>query len=143
LISTLLSLSAVSLDLSTIATALQQVKIYYTKFRSRLATKHLLHIKRLVEWLKALHEEMVKWKDERKIVKTISGGSNFEPNNRDVQTKLDSGTMEILDVQAFVSRLGRKVESINLIEVEEYLRTSKVRPGTLRTDHTEINSLRT
>ncbi|KZP31421.1 DNA repair helicase [Athelia psychrophila] len=108
LISTLLSLSTVRLSLQTLETSLAQVSIYLTKFRTRLTAKHALHLKRLVQFLAHLRDYAMAWLAQKKD-----------------QVKLDAKT-EIMTVAELMPRLGRKVEGTNLLEIEEYLRTSKI-----------------
>jgi chromosome transmission fidelity protein 1 len=55
------------------------------------------------------------WKNER-----LSAGSNMNP-------KSNLPTAEVLTSGELLRRLGRKAEGINLLEVEKYLRSSKVR----------------
>lgn len=109
LISTLLSLSAVRLSMQTLTTSLEQVSIYYSKFRNRLSARHALHIKRLVAFLTALKAYAMEW-----------GETNH------VDSKKAAENTEVMTVGDFVQRLGRKVEGINLLEIEAYLRESKV-----------------
>ncbi|KII90522.1 hypothetical protein PLICRDRAFT_697066 [Plicaturopsis crispa FD-325 SS-3] len=109
LISTLLSLSAVRLSMQTLTTSLEQVSIYYSKFRDRLSARHALHIKRLVAFLTALKAYAVEWGE-----------------NSHVGSKKATDKTEVMTVGDFVQRLGRKVEGINLLEIEAYLRESKI-----------------
>jgi chromosome transmission fidelity protein 1 len=106
LISTLLSLSAVRLPLQTLTTSLDQVSIYLSKFQTRLTPAHALHLKRLVTFLDALRTYAQEWNELRK--------------------KKGTERMQIFMVPDLVQRLGRRVEGVNFLEIELYLRTSKV-----------------
>ncbi|KAK7691295.1 hypothetical protein QCA50_004689 [Cerrena zonata] len=108
LISTLLSLSTVQLPLRTLSTAQQQLSIYLSKFKHRLSTPNSLHLKRLISLLDALFKSTEEWK---------AGHSN-QPTK-----KL---TDEVLTSSELLRRLGRKVEGINLLEIESYLKKSKI-----------------
>jgi chromosome transmission fidelity protein 1 len=55
------------------------------------------------------------WKNER-----LSASSNTNPNP-------SLPTVEVITSGELLRRLGRKAEGINLLEVEKYLRSSKVR----------------
>ncbi|KAI0333315.1 DNA repair helicase [Cubamyces sp. BRFM 1775] len=111
LISTLLSLSTTRLPLRTLSNARHQLSIYLSRFRKRLSTVHALHLKRLMNLLDALSQYAEEW--------------------RDVHMKCESGKPRPPDVEVMTSaellqRLGRKTEGVNLLEVEKYLRESKV-----------------
>lgn len=112
LISTLLSLSTAQLPLRTLTTSLNQVSIYLNKFRNRLSTEHSLHLKRLVGLLEGLLKYTEEWKTER--------------INQSKLTKATRDAPEVITSGELMSRLGRKVEGVNLLEVENYLRSSKV-----------------
>jgi chromosome transmission fidelity protein 1 len=106
LISMLLSLSAVRLPLQTLTTSLDQVSIYLSKFQTRLTPAHALHLKRLVTFLDALRTYAREWNELRK--------------------KKGAERMQIFMVPDLIQRLGRRVEGVNFLEIELYLRTSKV-----------------
>ncbi|KAJ6620765.1 helicase C-terminal domain-containing protein [Mycena sp. CBHHK59/15] len=105
LIPTLLSLSTARLSFSTLSTSFQQVCIYVAKFRSRLSAGNMLHLKRLVLFLDALKKYVTDWKEQRQANKS---------------------KVEVMTVVELLDRLGRKVSSINLLEVEGYLKSSKI-----------------
>ena len=115
LISTLLSLSTVCLPLRTLTMSLSQLKIYMDKFRQRLTTEHLLHLKRLIVLLEALEKSAEEWKasHEKDQTKRFNGVGN---NNE----------MQVMTSGELLRRLGRKVEGVNLLEIEKYLKNSKV-----------------
>ncbi|TCD66273.1 hypothetical protein EIP91_001602 [Steccherinum ochraceum] len=108
LISTLLSLSAVNLPLRTLTTSLHQLSIYLTKFRNRLSTTNSLHLKRLTGLLEALSKYATEWGENRVQ----------EKDKKSASVVMTSG--ELLD------QLGQKVQGINFLEVEVYLRKSKI-----------------
>ncbi|EPQ54725.1 DNA repair helicase [Gloeophyllum trabeum ATCC 11539] len=101
LISTLLSLATISLSFRLLSTCSEQLRIYFTKFRTRLTSHHALHLKRLMILLDAL----------RSLLSSSS-------------TQKD--TTQVLTVGEFTRSLGRKVEGVNFAEVETYLRSSKI-----------------
>jgi hypothetical protein len=87
--------------------------MYLSKFRTRLSATHALLLKRLVAFLNALKTFSLEWKEG--VIK--KGSAN--PMER----------IEVMSVVDLISKLGRKVEGVNLLEIEAYLRSSKV--GTL------------
>ncbi|KAF8349254.1 helicase C-terminal domain-containing protein [Amanita rubescens] len=120
LISTLLSLSTVRLPYGTLATALQQLAAYISRFRTRLSGIHLVHLKRLLVFLDALKQYALEWK-ESKIVKSEG------PDHNSAKRKgSNSDLTEVMTISEFMERLGRKASSINFLEIEKYLKTSKV-----------------
>ena len=110
LIPTLLSLSTIRLSYGMLATSLQQLATYISRFRTRLSGKHLVHLKRLLVFLDALKKYVIEWK-EAKVAKP---GSD------------DQNTVEVMTIPEFMDHLGRKASGINLLEIENYLKTSKV-----------------
>ena len=95
----------------TLTTSLHQLSIYLTKFRNRLSTVNSLHLKRLTGLLEAIAKYATEWGEKHARAK--EGPS----------PKVDDAVMtsaELLD------RLGQKVQGVNLLEVEAYLRKSKV-----------------
>ncbi|KAI0688447.1 DNA repair helicase [Cytidiella melzeri] len=112
LISTLLSLSTTTMTFRILSTSLNQLNVYLTQFKNRLTTQHSLHLKRLVGLLETLVKYAEHWKAERTM--TTSESSSKLP------------TAEVITSGELLRRLGRKVEGINLLEVEQYLRSSKI-----------------
>ncbi|KAH7885110.1 helicase C-terminal domain-containing protein [Phlebopus sp. FC_14] len=110
LIPTLLSLSTVRVTSDTLTTSLNQVAVYYQKFRTRLSTLHSIHLKRLINYLGAMQKVVDEWKLSKR--KQGVHGANSK--------------IEVLTIPDFVQRLGRKVDGINLLEIETYLRQSKI-----------------
>lgn len=66
----------------------------------------MLHLKRLVVFLDSLKTYAAKWKDEKKSLKDT--------------------LPEVMTVGELINRLGKKIVGINLMEVEAYLKKSKV-----------------
>ncbi|KAF9235161.1 DNA repair helicase [Melanogaster broomeanus] len=100
LIPTLLSLSSVRVTSHVLSTSLRQVAAYYQKFRTRLSVVHSLHLKRLIGYLDAMHTVMEDWRTSKSKAELHSAEGRSEA--------------------------GRKVEGINLLEVEAYLKHSKI-----------------
>ncbi|KIK59311.1 hypothetical protein GYMLUDRAFT_1004719 [Collybiopsis luxurians FD-317 M1] len=111
LISTLLSLSTVHLSLALLQTALHQVTTYVTKFRNRLNPANLVQLKRLLTFLDALAKYMEEWREQRP--KSHAG-------------KLAQESQEVLTPAELLECLGRKVVGVNMLEVVEYLKKSKI-----------------
>ncbi|RDX47561.1 DNA repair helicase [Lentinus brumalis] len=112
LTSTLLSLSTTRLPMRTLANARHQLSIYMSRFRNRLSTMHSLHLKRLMNLLDALAKYAEEWRDEQLKPKAEQG-------RRGPDT-------EVMTSGELMQKLGRKAEGINLLEVEKYLRESKI-----------------
>lgn len=98
--------------LRTLTNARHQLSIYFARFRNRLSTTHSLHLKRLTNFLDALTKYAEEWRDEQ------------------AKPKAERRTpeVEVLTSSELMQRLGRKAEGINMLEIERYLRESKVRP---------------
>lgn len=104
--------------MKNLSTSLNQLSIYLSKFKNRLSTEHSLHLKRLVSLLEAISRYAEEWKAARATpaetsAKAMPGGAAL-PN------------VKVMTAGELMTRLGRKVEGINLLEVEKYLRNSKV-----------------
>ena len=82
------------------------------RFKNRLSAVNMLHLKRLVVFLDAMKKAMSEWRDGR-----VAALKNK-------QQKLDKS--EVLTLVDFMARLGKKASSINLLEIESYLKKSKV-----------------
>ena len=111
LTATLLSLSTTRLPLRILSTARHQLSIYFSRFRNRLSTVHGLHLTRLGNLLDALVQFVEDWRDKRAQAPS------------DQKKKPDVDVMTSADL---IQKLGRKAEGINLLEIEKYLRESKV-----------------
>ncbi|KDR82649.1 hypothetical protein GALMADRAFT_57427 [Galerina marginata CBS 339.88] len=105
LIPTLLSLSTNRLSSTTLLTSFQQVCAYVSRFKTRLSPANMLHLKWLVMFLDALKKYVEEWKDARM--------------NRREKT-------EVITAAELMDKLGRRVSRINLLEIESYLKRSKV-----------------
>lgn len=66
----------------------------------------MLHLKRLVMFLDALQKYALEWKEKN--------------------GKADASKVEVMTVADLLDRLGRKVAGVNLLEIEAYLKSSKV-----------------
>jgi chromosome transmission fidelity protein 1 len=108
LIPTLLSLSSVRLTSNILSTSLKQVSVYYQKFRNRLSAMHALHLKRLLNFLDAFQRVAMDWMAQKSSA---------------ISKRQDT---EVMTVPDFIHRLGRNVEGINLLEIESYLKRSKI-----------------
>lgn len=75
----------------------------------------MLHLKRLVVFLDALKKAVMQWKTERLAANSAPGCKNQKPEKAEVLTLVD-----------FMGKLGKKASSINLLEIEAYLKKSKV-----------------
>ncbi|KAF5362893.1 hypothetical protein D9758_007152 [Tetrapyrgos nigripes] len=117
LIPTLLSLSTTRLTLSTLRVSLQQVSIYVTKFKNRLSAQHMLHLKRLVEFLDALGKYLGEWRGSR------VGGGQGQGQGQGGGTSEKS---EVLSASELIERLGKKAIGINMLAIERYLKSSKI-----------------
>lgn len=117
LTSTLLSLSTTRLPLRTLVNARHQLSIYLSRFRNRLSTTHALHLKRLMNLLGALVQYAEEWRDAQAKVDKGNGSGG----------KARAPEVEVMTSAELLQRLGRKAEGVNLLEVEKYLRESKVR----------------
>lgn len=82
--------------------------MYYQKFRNRLSATHALHLKRLVSFLDAFRKVTIEWMAKK---------PNAKSRRQDTH---------VMTVPGFIHTLGQKVEGINLLEIEAYLRCSKV-----------------
>ncbi|KAJ7644317.1 helicase C-terminal domain-containing protein [Roridomyces roridus] len=107
LIPTLLSLSTARLPFSTLSTSFHQVCTYVSKFRNKLSSRNMLLLKRLVLFLEALIKYATTWKEE---------------NGK----KKDKWQGEVMTVANLLEHLGRKVAGVNLLEIEAYLKSSKI-----------------
>jgi hypothetical protein len=120
LISSLLALSTVTLPLGTLNLCLEQLTAYISRFKNRLASKHVLHLKRLYRLLQTLKGLLSNWQEQN--------------------------SSEVMTVDGLLSRLGGKLEEINFLEIQSYLRKSKawhnlaIRPSRVHLPMTNIAS---
>jgi chromosome transmission fidelity protein 1 len=89
-----------------LSTSLQQLSAYYSRFRTRLSATHGLHIKRLVALLKELQTYCTRWQTDARAQKSASA--------------------EVMKVGELLGRLNKNVEGINLLEISDYLKKSKI-----------------
>ena len=78
----------------------------------------MLHLKRLVVFLDALKRYTNEWKETRRgttAEKSCASGLKEK--------------VEVVTVTQLLERLGRKASGVNLLEIEAYLRRSKVNLG--------------
>ena len=101
LISSLLSLSTVTLPLRTLELCLEQLTAYISRFKNRLTSKHVLHLKRLY-----------------RLLHTLRGLFSNQQQQ---------AMAEVMTVDGLLSKLGGKLEEINFLEIQNYLRKSKAR----------------
>ncbi|KAJ7069950.1 helicase C-terminal domain-containing protein [Mycena amicta] len=106
LIPTLLSLSTSRLSLSLLTLSISQVSIYINKFRTRLSPYNLIRLTWLLLYLEALKKFVEEWRDAR--------------------TKESKSREDVLTVAELQEKLGHQASSINLLDVERYLRASKI-----------------
>ncbi|PCH35736.1 DNA repair helicase [Wolfiporia cocos MD-104 SS10] len=124
LISTLLSLSTTRLPLRTLSTARQQLSIYLSRFRTRLATAHTLHLARLINLLDSLNRYAEEWRDGSTPDKASHKPPAATAKPSEAETR--GQHVEVMTPGELLQRLGRKAEGVNLLEVEAYLRISKI-----------------
>lgn len=87
--------------------SLQQLTFYLNKFRTRLTPAHGLHLRRLLRFLNALRGLLEKWKVE------ATRGQ-------------DALKQEMMAANSLMAQLGSQVDGINLLEIEAYLKRSKI-----------------
>lgn len=109
LIPTLLSLSSVRVTSYILTSSLSQVTTYYEKFRTRLSALHSLHLKRLISYMRAIQKVTEDWRATKAKAGPTTGART-----------------EVLTISSFMEKLGRKATGINLLEIETYLKKSKV-----------------
>jgi chromosome transmission fidelity protein 1 len=107
----LLSLSTHKLPLHVLVTSLSQVGMYVRRFKTRLSPANLLQLKKLVVFLEALKKYTLEWK----VAQTTSAGKS--PSER----------AEVMTIADLMQRMDKRASGINLLEVETYLKKSKVR----------------
>ncbi|PIL32767.1 hypothetical protein GSI_04884 [Ganoderma sinense ZZ0214-1] len=111
LISTLLSLSTTRLPLRTLAAARHQLAIYLARFRTRLSTTHALHLRRLANVLDALAKFAEEWREAQ-----ARPNPGAEKRQGQGQGQGKGAGVEV----------GEEGGGVNLLEIEKYLRESKI-----------------
>jgi chromosome transmission fidelity protein 1 len=87
-----------------------RIRIIFDHFSfgfSRLSARNMLNLRRLVMFLDALQKYAVEWKEKN--------------------TKSNGSKAEVMTAAELVDRLGRKASGVNLLEIEGYLKRSKVK----------------
>ena len=92
------------------------------RFRTRLSTAHALHLRRLANVLDALAKFAEEWREGQVAPSAAKGQGQGQGQGKGV---------EVLTSGELMARLGRKAEGVNLLEIEKYLRESKVRACSL------------
>lgn len=85
---------------------MDQISTYLSKFRLRLSSRHMLHLARLHTFLKAFMAFVIKWRSQQKL-------SNEQ-------------YAVVMTVGEVMQALGQNIDAVNLLEIYEYLRSSKV-----------------
>ncbi|GAW07012.1 helicase C-terminal domain-containing protein [Lentinula edodes] len=129
LIPTLLSLSTVHLSLPLLQTALYQVTTYVTRFRNKLNPANLVQLKRLLAFLDALAKYSGEWRDMR--VEPRANGTQSAQSEVSLTTKTEQKSQhlevqEVLTPAELIERMGRKVLGLNMLEIVNYLKKSKI-----------------
>ncbi|CAE6498574.1 unnamed protein product [Rhizoctonia solani] len=119
LIDTILAVHTMPVSSAIIRVSKTQVDLYRSKFRNRLKTRHVVHLTRLSVLLTALQNFTEAW---------INGGAGATENK---QSNTSGGNKkppqeEMFGVAEFIRMLGAHAENINPLEIEKYLRESKI-----------------
>lgn len=104
LIDTLLSIHTTVLSFQTLETSIIQLTTYLEKFKKRLTAIHALHLRRLLRFLVALKNFLVKWKANLTV----------------------PATDQVYTPSQLMNGLGSHIEGINLLEIKTYLKQSKI-----------------
>ncbi|CAE6485365.1 unnamed protein product [Rhizoctonia solani] len=116
LIDTILAVHTLPVSSTIIRVSKTQVDLYRSKFRNRLKTKHVVHLTRLSVLLTALQNFTEAW---------IAGVTeNKKPDTSSGKKKPPQE--EMFGVAEFIRMLGAHAENINPLEIEKYLRESKI-----------------
>lgn len=102
LIDTVLSLHSISISRSSVSTVKKAIKVYATKFKSRLTGANLIYLSQLVKVLEGIGKflDIFAQGEERESMKKVG---------------------EVLS-----SEQGGSLDMINLLKLDEYLRTSRI-----------------
>ncbi|CAE6455181.1 unnamed protein product [Rhizoctonia solani] len=119
LIDTILAVHTLPVSSTIIRVSKTQVDLYRSKFRNRLKTKHVVHLTRLSVLLTALKNFTEAW---------MNGNAGATENKTlDVSSrKKKLPQEEMFGVAEFIRMLGAHAENINPLEIEKYLRESKI-----------------
>ncbi|KAF8333493.1 DNA repair helicase [Cantharellus anzutake] len=122
LIDTVLSINSHVLSSRTLQLALAQLKAYHTKFKNRLSPRNALSIKRVVMFIAALDgfcKSMASDENESGSTPRKSDGAIAAGNP-------ESSDTTMMTVGELVSRLNTRIDGLNLLEMVQYLRDSKL-----------------
>ncbi|KAF8685486.1 DEXDc2 [Rhizoctonia solani] len=119
LIDTILAVHTLPVSSTILRVSKTQVDLYRSKFRNRLKTKHVVHLTRLSVLLTALQKFTEAWangnEDANENAKSDSSSGKKRPPQE-----------ELFGVAEFIRMLGAHAENINPLEIEKYLRESKI-----------------
>ncbi|CAE7051005.1 unnamed protein product [Rhizoctonia solani] len=118
LIDTILAVHTLPVSSTILRVAKTQVDIYRSKFRNRLKTKHVVHLTRLSVLLTAFQNFTEAW------INGSTGTADDKPGATGGKKKPPQE--EMFGVAEFVRMLGAHAENINPLEIEKYLRESKI-----------------
>ncbi|KEP48902.1 DNA repair helicase [Rhizoctonia solani 123E] len=118
LIDTILAVHTLPVSSTIIRVSKTQVDLYRSKFGNRLKTKHVVHLTRLSVLLTALQNFTEAW------VNGSADAENKKPDASSGKKKLPQE--EMFGVAEFIRMLGAHAENINPLEIEKYLRESKI-----------------
>ena len=111
-IDSILQMYSVKLSLSEINTASNQLRGYLNRFRTVLKSAHALNLKRLILFIGSLSAYLTETKP---------------PKNRgDNNITKPSDLIHSISVTAFVEKLSDSINGVNLVELKNYLASSKV-----------------
>ncbi|CAE6347286.1 unnamed protein product [Rhizoctonia solani] len=119
LIDTILAVHTLLVSSTIIKVSKTQVDLYRSKFRSRLKTKHNVHLTRLSVLLTALQNFAEAWASG-------SAGAAGDKKSDPSSDRKKLPQEEIFGVSEFIRMLGAHAENINVLEIEKYLRESKI-----------------
>lgn len=149
---TLLATHTPFLTPPTLHAALTQLRTYLVRFRTRLAPAHGLHLRRLVRFLGALEAFVEGWRvgggegsaaasasepassasrtgsasTTGSATKSGTGTGVEKAKGKAEEGKSPSSRQEIMHASNLMSQLGPQVDGVNLLEIEAYLKRSKI-----------------
>ncbi|KAG8766750.1 ATP-dependent DNA helicase chl1 [Ceratobasidium sp. 428] len=120
LIDTILAVHTLPVSGTTLRVSRTQVDLYRSKFRTRLKTRHTVHLTRLSVLLGALLAFTDSWLNGPTATATVDA----KPEGANGKKKPPQE--EMFGVADFLRMLGTHAENINPLEIEKYLRESKI-----------------
>ncbi|KAG8692542.1 ATP-dependent DNA helicase chl1, partial [Ceratobasidium sp. 395] len=120
LIDTILAVHTLPVSGTTLRVSRTQVDLYRSKFRTRLKTRHTVHLTRLSVLLGALLAFTDSWLNGPTATTTVDA----KPEGANGKKKPPQE--EMFGVADFLRMLGTHAENINPLEIEKYLRESKI-----------------